>query len=143
LRHQLGRHERADLEFAQAGLMGTLDPLRLIGGRRRARQDLQPVGRADFAHGHRRAGAEGGRVHGSVTVDIPIGGASGIAVLPSLAMVPLAEPWSVRRFVIRPRTDAALSATTRLLIDHLRLQARAPSDAQPRENGRSSARRST
>ena len=88
-----------------------------------------------------------------MTVDIPIGGASGIAVLLSeataahagasgLAMVPLAEPW-VRRFVICSRTDAALSATARLLIDHLRQQARAPSDVQPRENGRSSARRST
>jgi DNA-binding transcriptional LysR family regulator len=59
----------------------------------------------------------------------------GIAVLPreataphvsasGVAMVPLAEPWAVRRFVICSRPDVAPSATTRLLIDHLRVQAR-------------------
>ena len=60
----------------------------------------------------------------------------GIAVLPReataphasatrLAMVPLAEPWAVRRFVIVSRPDDALSATARLLIDHLHAQAAA------------------
>jgi hypothetical protein len=34
-------------------------------------------------------------------------------------MVPLAEPWALRRFVICSRADDALSATARLLIDHL------------------------
>ena len=63
-----------------------------------------------------------------------VGAGLGIAVLPReattphasatrLAMVPLAEPWAVRRFVIVSRPDDALSATTRLLIDHLRAQA--------------------
>jgi DNA-binding transcriptional LysR family regulator len=60
----------------------------------------------------------------------------GIAVLPreatvpqasasGLAMIPLAEPWAVRRFVICSREHAGLSATARLLIDHLRKQAAA------------------
>jgi len=64
-----------------------------------------------------------------------VGAGLGLAVLPreataphvsasGLAMVPLAEPWAVRRFVICSRADAAPSATTRLLIDHLRAQAR-------------------
>ncbi|MCW5656057.1 MAG: LysR family transcriptional regulator [Burkholderiaceae bacterium] len=58
----------------------------------------------------------------------------GIAVLPreaaapyasaaELAMVPLAEPWALRRFVICSRPGDALSATARLLVDHLRQQA--------------------
>jgi DNA-binding transcriptional LysR family regulator len=60
----------------------------------------------------------------------------GIAVLPreatapqasasGLAMIPLAEPWAVRRFVICSREHAALSATARLLVEHLRKQATA------------------
>jgi DNA-binding transcriptional LysR family regulator len=64
-----------------------------------------------------------------------VGAGLGIAVLPreaaapyasaaSLAMVPLAEPWAVRRFVICSRADDTLSATAKLLIDHLRAQAR-------------------
>jgi len=64
-----------------------------------------------------------------------VGAGLGIAVLPreataphvsssGLAMVPLAEPWAVRRFVICSRADSALSATARLLIDHLRAQAK-------------------
>lgn len=63
-----------------------------------------------------------------------VGAGLGIAVLPReataphasasrLAMVPLAEPWAVRRFVIVSRPDEALSATARLLIDHLHTQA--------------------
>jgi len=65
-----------------------------------------------------------------------VGAGLGIAVLPReataphasatrLAMVPLAEPWAVRRFVIVSRPDDALSATARLLIDHLHAQAAA------------------
>jgi DNA-binding transcriptional LysR family regulator len=65
-----------------------------------------------------------------------VGAGLGIAVLPReataphasaarLAMVKLAEPWAVRRFVIVSRADDALSATARLLIDHLRTQATA------------------
>ena len=34
-------------------------PLQLVFGGQRARQDLQPVAQADFAHGHRCAGFEG------------------------------------------------------------------------------------
>jgi DNA-binding transcriptional LysR family regulator len=63
-----------------------------------------------------------------------VGAGLGIAVLPheaaapyasaaALSMVPLAEPWALRRFVIVSRADDALSATARLLIDHLRHQA--------------------
>jgi DNA-binding transcriptional LysR family regulator len=78
----------------------------------------------------------------------------GIAVLPreataphvstsGLAMVPLAEAWAVRRFVICSRTDVAPSATARLLVDHLRLQARASTEARRREDGRPRALRPT
>jgi DNA-binding transcriptional LysR family regulator len=63
-----------------------------------------------------------------------VGAGLGIAVLPReataphasatrLAMVKLAEPWAERRFVIVSRATEALSATARLLIDHLRAQA--------------------
>jgi DNA-binding transcriptional LysR family regulator len=66
-----------------------------------------------------------------------VGAGLGLAVLPreataphvsasGLAMVPLAEPWAERRFVICSRADASLSATTRLLIEHLRQAAPKP-----------------
>ncbi len=66
-----------------------------------------------------------------------VGAGLGLAVLPReataphasaarLAMVPLAEPWAVRRFVIVARPDDAQSASARLLIDHLRAQAAGP-----------------
>ena len=66
-----------------------------------------------------------------------VGAGLGIAVLPreaatpyasaaALAMVPLAEPWAVRRFIICSRSDDTLSATARLLIDHLHHQVAAP-----------------
>lgn len=44
---------------------------------------------------------------------------------PALALVPLAEPWAVRRFVIVTRRDTPQDAGTRLLVDHLHAQARA------------------
>ena len=58
----------------------------------------------------------------------------GMAVLPreataphasasGLTMVPLSDRWAVRRFVICSRPDAVLSATARLLVEHLRTQA--------------------
>lgn len=58
----------------------------------------------------------------------------GIAVLPreaaalharvsKLALVPLAEPWAVRRFVIVSRAEGTLSASARLLSEHLSAQA--------------------
>ncbi len=40
LRHQLGRHEGADLEFAQPGRVCGADPLELARGGQHARQDL-------------------------------------------------------------------------------------------------------
>jgi DNA-binding transcriptional LysR family regulator len=63
-----------------------------------------------------------------------VGAGLGLAVLPReataphasaarLAMVPLAEPWAVRRFVMVTRPDDAVSATARLLLDHLSVQA--------------------
>jgi DNA-binding transcriptional LysR family regulator len=71
-----------------------------------------------------------------------VGAGLGLAVLPReataphvsasrLALVPLAEPWAVRRFVICSRSDGAPSATARLLIDHLRAQARQASTTVP------------
>ncbi|MCZ7560811.1 MAG: LysR substrate-binding domain-containing protein [Burkholderiaceae bacterium] len=58
----------------------------------------------------------------------------GLAILPreaitptaaatGLVIVPLADRWAVRRFVIGSRGDATLSATARLLVEHLREQA--------------------
>ncbi len=58
----------------------------------------------------------------------------GLAVLPreaaepaakaaGLAMVPLTEPWAVRRFAICTRPERLLSAATRLLVEHLCQQA--------------------
>ena len=58
----------------------------------------------------------------------------GLAILPleaiephaaasSLRLLPLTEPWAHRRFVICSRPEGLTSATTRLLIDHLRQQA--------------------
>jgi len=55
----------------------------------------------------------------------------GLAILPNeaiaphvaatgLVTVPLAEDWAERRFVICTRADTLLSATTRLLVEHLR-----------------------
>jgi DNA-binding transcriptional LysR family regulator len=64
-----------------------------------------------------------------------VGAGLGIAVLPreaalphtsasGVVMVPLAEPWAVRRFVVCWRGDDPLSAAARLLLEHLRAQAR-------------------
>ena len=61
----------------------------------------------------------------------------GLAVLPreaaaphatanGLALVPLAEAWAVRRFIICTRPLALQSATTRLLVEHLRQAAQSP-----------------
>jgi len=72
-----------------------------------------------------------------------VGAGLGVAVLPreaaapyasasALVMVPLAEPWALRRFVICSRAEDTLSATARLLIDHLRHQASARPDASAR-----------
>jgi hypothetical protein len=65
LRHQPGRHERADLELAHAGGVRAAQPLQLEFGRQRARQDLQPVAQADLAQ--RDRGVHGGSVidHGA------------------------------------------------------------------------------
>jgi DNA-binding transcriptional LysR family regulator len=84
-----------------------------------------------------------------------VGAGLGIAVLPreaalphasasGVVMVPLAEPWAVRRFVICWRGDDMLSAAARLLLEHLRAQARnsdrpraqAPSLDRPRAQAR-------
>jgi len=70
-----------------------------------------------------------------------VGAGLGIAVLPRettaplasatrLVMVPLAEAWAVRRFVICSRADSTPTATARLLIDHLRAQAKQAAPAQ-------------
>ncbi len=58
----------------------------------------------------------------------------GLAILPreaitptaaatGLVIVPLADRWALRRFVVGSRGDATLSATSRLLVEHLRQQA--------------------
>jgi hypothetical protein len=44
------RHERADLDLAQAGGMGAAQPFDLVGGRQRAGDALQAVAQADLAH---------------------------------------------------------------------------------------------
>jgi len=60
----------------------------------------------------------------------------GIAILPheavishattsGLVMVPLADPWARRRFVVCSRSEAALPAAARLLVEHLETRARA------------------
>jgi DNA-binding transcriptional LysR family regulator len=60
----------------------------------------------------------------------------GLAILPreacepqarasGLAMIPLADPWSVRRFVVCSRAESLLSASARLLAGHLAAQAQA------------------
>jgi DNA-binding transcriptional LysR family regulator len=62
----------------------------------------------------------------------------GLAVLPreatamfaraaGLAMVPLADPWSERRFVVVARGEATLSAAARQMMEHLRRRAARPS----------------
>lgn len=50
----------------------------------------------------------------------PFAGAAG------LTMLPLAEPWAERRFVICSRAEALVSAPARALVEHLAAQARAP-----------------
>ena len=59
----------------------------------------------------------------------------GIAIVPreaadpyvkalGLRMIPLTDAWAERRFVICMRSTEALSATARLLLDHLQKRAR-------------------
>ena len=57
----------------------------------------------------------------------------GLAVMPreavgaaaqGLVLLPLAEPWAERRFVVCSRPETTLSATARLLVEHLRTKAR-------------------
>ncbi len=55
LRHQFGRHEGADLDFAQARRMRGTQPFELVRGGQYARQDLQAITQADFAN-HDRLG---------------------------------------------------------------------------------------
>ena len=73
----------------------------------------------------------------------------GVAVLPreatephtaaaALTMVPLDDGWAERRFVVCSRADAMLSATARLLLQHLAGQARGAGEA-PRQGAVSSA----
>ena len=58
----------------------------------------------------------------------------GLAILPReagaphagagrLSLVPLADPWALRQFVIVSRPQPLLSASARLLLEHLREQA--------------------
>jgi len=63
---------------------------------------------------------------------LPREAAAPYASASALVMVPLAEPWALRRFVICSRAEDTLSATARLLIDHLRHQASARPDASAR-----------
>jgi hypothetical protein len=43
-----------------------------------------------------------------------------------MAVVLLLDPWALRRFVICSRPDTVLSATARLLLEHLAAQAGRP-----------------
>jgi DNA-binding transcriptional LysR family regulator len=47
------------------------------------------------------------------------------AAAAGLVLLPLAEPWAERRFVVCSRPEAGLSATARLLVEHLKAKARA------------------
>ena len=69
----------------------------------------------------------------------------GLAILPreatephaaasGLTMLPLAEPWAQRRFVVCSRPGSMISATARLLVEHLHRQARAD-DASAAQRG--------
>jgi DNA-binding transcriptional LysR family regulator len=44
-----------------------------------------------------------------------------------IVLVPLAEPWARRRFVLCTRADGSTSAATRLLAQHLQASARTAS----------------
>ena len=61
LRQQLGRHEGADLDLAQAGGVQRVDPGQLVRGGHGARHALQAVARADLADVH---AVMGDRCHG-------------------------------------------------------------------------------
>jgi DNA-binding transcriptional LysR family regulator len=50
---------------------------------------------------------------------LPLEAVSGHATISALALVPLAEPWAERRFVICTRADGSAAASTRLLAEHL------------------------
>jgi len=50
------------------------------------------------------------------------------AVSRHLAMVPLTDPWAQRQFVICHRADGGVSATTRLIVEALRVAALTPAD---------------
>jgi DNA-binding transcriptional LysR family regulator len=70
----------------------------------------------------------------------------GVAVLPresaivqaqvsGLRLVPLAEPWALRRFVIVSRSESGLSASARLLAEHLSAQSDWGPQVQPATPG--------
>ena len=53
LRHDVGPHERGDLDRAEAGIGDQLDHAQLVGGRNDAREALQAVARPDLDDLHR------------------------------------------------------------------------------------------
>lgn len=55
---------------------------------------------------------------------LPLEATAGQARAAGLVTLKLRDPWALRRFVICSRTDATLSATARLLLEHLVAQAR-------------------
>ena len=63
LRQQLGRHERADLDLAQARGHQRVDPDELVGGGHHGLDRLQAVAGADLAD--QDVGLDGARTHGS------------------------------------------------------------------------------
>ena len=53
---------------------------------------------------------------------LPLEAIEGHACMAQLAIVPLTDPWAVRRFRIRTRSDGSTAAGTRLLVQHLHSQ---------------------
>ena len=62
LRQQPRRHERADLDLAQARGVGAAQPFELLLGGQGAGDALQAVAQPDFAHGDWEGGVHTGRL---------------------------------------------------------------------------------
>lgn len=69
---------------------------------------------------------------------LPREAVQGHASAAQLAMVPLADAWAERRFLICTRADGSAAATTRLLVEHLAHQAR---EAHPKLTSSAAASR--
>jgi len=71
---------------------------------------------------------------------LPREAVAGHASATALVLVPLTDAWAERRFVIVTRADGSVSATTRLLVQHLQQAARTPAAAAVHPTDRSGPR---